>query len=99
MTAPTGSDAMRLAEQWELARCVYAWHQVLKGTQGSPSYSAAAKQLDEATQRFVAAGGIAETGIGPLGDKGPKLSLADGRVVPYTAGQALVAACAKAIHR
>lgn len=92
-------DATQLAEQWELARCVYAWHQVLQLTQESALRNAVAKHLGEATQRFVDAGGIAQTGNDPLGDKGPTLSLADGQEVPYTAGQALVDAYAQAIQR
>lgn len=99
MTMPAGGGAERYAKQYELARCVYACHQVMQATQGSALHNAAVRQLSEATQRFVDAGGIAETGVSPLGDKVPRLSLANGREVPYTAGQALVEVYAQAIQR
>ena len=99
MTMPVGGGAERYAKQYELARCVYACHQVMQATQGSALHSAAAAQLSEATRRFVEAGGIVKTGVGPLGDKGPRLFLADGREIPYRAGQALVEGYAQAIQR
>lgn len=79
----------RLYVQFELARSVYAWHQVLLVTTAHMDLRFVAQKIEEATVKFVENGGVAKTGVGPLGDKGPVLETSDGNEVPYSAGSTL----------
>lgn len=84
------NSELDLAEQWELARRVFAWHQVFVAVENTPNQGVAKKRLSDALQRFTDSGGEASAGIDRLEHIGPALKLGDGRVVPYESGSALV---------
>lgn len=78
-----------LAEQWEVAKRVYAWHQVMSAQSGVLRADAA-ERLNKVAAQFRALGGVVKVGKDALGIEGPRLELSDGTLVPYSAGLALV---------
>lgn len=92
------SNSQRLYEQFELAKPVYAWHQLLAAMTEPNDRAFVAQKIQEAAMRFVDKGGVVKTGVGPLGDKGPALETSDGKAVPYSAGNALVAQYAEVMR-
>jgi hypothetical protein len=80
----------RLADQFEIAKKIYAAHSLL----GNAQYWGLDRTkiiafLEDALVQFQDAGGIARTGTGPLGDRGPNLCGESGDVFDYGIGRLL----------
>lgn len=88
----------RLYEQFDLAKSIYAWHQVLLMITSPKDREFVAQKMEEARNEFVYKGGVAKTGVGPFGDKGPALETSDGKKVPYETGRILAQEYAQRIR-
>lgn len=78
----------KIVIQFELAKKIYAFHFLLLTAPGL-NRQKLILSLSRAVDKFVTEGGVAKTGVGPLGDSGPLLFLEDGQEVSYDIGRLL----------
>ncbi|WP_176060219.1 hypothetical protein [Paraburkholderia sp. BCC1876] len=83
------AQRLRLYEQFEIAKKLYAVHSLLPKTPPLNREKIIAF-LDGAVAQFQAAGGVVQVGTNVLGEQGPILRCENGDVLRYEIGRELV---------